>query len=261
MASPGVRAVVGAVARRLGHSLQMLDRRLSAEPDSPPPVGGGQAVWTAVDRYLIDLFQLSDPALEAALRDSAAAGLPSIAVSPPQGRLLLLLARAMRAKNILELGTLGGYSSIWLARALPPGGRLVTLEVDPKHAGVARSNIARAGLAEVVEVRLGPALETLPRLVTEGTGPFDLIFIDADKPGYTDYLTWALKLSQPGTLLIADNVVRDGAVIDPETRDANVQGIRRFNQALAAEPRVSATVLQMVGTKGYDGFAIALVLR
>jgi predicted O-methyltransferase YrrM len=219
-----------------------------------------QEQWTAVDCYLAGLFARDDAALDAALRDSAAAGLPSIHVSPNQGKLLHLLAKALGARNILELGTLGGYSTIWLARALPAGGRLVTLEIDTKCAQIARDNIARAGLAELVELRLGPALDSLQQLVSEKRGPFDLIFIDADKPGYPDYLPWVLRLSRPGTLIIADNVVRKGAVADANSGDANVQGVRRFNELLAAEPRVSATAIQTVGSKGYDGLAIAVVL-
>jgi predicted O-methyltransferase YrrM len=219
-----------------------------------------QEQWTEVDRYVANLFVLPDPALDAALQSSDAAGLPSISVSASQGKLLHLLARVQGARNILELGTLGGYSTIWLGRALPADGRLITLEFDPKHAEVARANIARAGLASVVEVRVGRALDTLPQLAAEGRGPFDLIFIDADKPGYPDYLPWALKLSRRGSLIIADNVVRKGAVADAASADPNVQGIRRFNQLLAAEPRVSTTVIQTVGSKGYDGFAMALVV-
>lgn len=219
----------------------------------------GQDQWSAVDSYISDLFLPPDPALEAALASSAAAGLPTINVSPTQGKLLHLLARIQRARNILELGTLGGYSTIWLARALPPDGRLISLEVNPKHAEVARANVARAGMTSVVEIRLGSALETLPQLVAEGRGPFDLIFIDADKPGYADYLKWALKLARPGTLIIADNVVRKGAVADPESKDENVQGIRKFNEAVADEKRVTTTVIQTVGSKGYDGLALILV--
>jgi predicted O-methyltransferase YrrM len=219
-----------------------------------------QEQWTAVDRYITDLFVPRDAALDGVLEASAAAGLPPINVAPNQGKLLLLLARVLGARTILEIGTLGGYSTIWLARALPVDGRLITLETDPKHAGVARANIARAGLADVVELRLGPALETLPRLAAEGCGPFDLIFIDADKPGYPQYLPWALELSRRGTVIIADNVVRDGAVVDEASRDPRVQGVRRFNALLATEPRVSATLIQTVGSKGYDGFAIALVI-
>jgi predicted O-methyltransferase YrrM len=219
-----------------------------------------QEQWTAVDRYFADLLVPPDAALEAALQASVAAGLPPINVSPNQGKLLQLLARIQNVRTILEIGTLGGYSTIWLARALPPGGRLVTLEADPKHAEVARANLARAGLAGVVELRLGHALDTLPQLVKEGRGPFDLIFIDADKPGYADYLAWALKLSRVGSLIIADNVVRRGAVVDAVSADAMVQGVRRFNAMLAAEPRVSATAIQTVSSKGYDGFAIAVVI-
>jgi predicted O-methyltransferase YrrM len=219
-----------------------------------------QEQWTAVDAYLTGLLVPSDPALDAALQASAAAGLPPIHVAPNQGKLLHLLARLQGARAILELGTLGGYSTIWLARALPPGGRLITLEADPRHAEVARANIARAGLAQVVELRLGPALDTLPQLAAEGRGPFDLIFIDADKPGYPDYLAWALRLSRRGSLIIADNVVRNGAVVDAASIDPAVQATRRFNELLAAEQRVSATVLQTVGSKGYDGLAFALVI-
>lgn len=218
-----------------------------------------ETLWTAVDGYLGDLLLPADPALEAALRDSEAAGLPSINVSPTHGKLLHLLARAVGARTILEIGTLGGYSSIWLARALPAGGRLITLEVEPKHAAIARANIARADLACAVEVRLGPATQTLSQLTAERSGPFDFIFIDADKPGYSDYFSWALKLSRRGTLIIADNVIREGAVVDAMSADVRVQGVRRFNEMLAAEPRVSATAIQTVGSKGYDGFAIALV--
>jgi predicted O-methyltransferase YrrM len=173
--------------------------------------------------------------------------------------MLHLLALAQGARNILELGTLGGYSTIWLARALPAGGHLISLEVDPKHAELAQANIARAGLASMVEIRLGRALDTLPQLAAEGRGPFDLIFIDADKPGYSDYLPWCLKLARRGTMIIADNVVRKGEVANSASTDANVQGIRRFNQLLAAEKRVSTTVIQTVGSKGYDGLALILV--
>ncbi|MGZ4841497.1 MAG: O-methyltransferase, partial [Candidatus Angelobacter sp.] len=217
-----------------------------------------QEQWTAVDRYIADLFIAPDFALEAALDSSKAAGLPAINVSPTQGKLLHLLARVQGARSILELGTLGGYSTIWLARALPPEGRLISLEIDPKRVEIARANVARAGLTNAVEIRLGPALDTLQQLVTEGRGPFDLIFIDADKPGYSEYLKWSLKLARPGTLIIADNVVRKGEVADPASTDDNVQGIRRFNELLAAEPRVTTTVIQTVGSKGYDGLALIL---
>jgi predicted O-methyltransferase YrrM len=219
-----------------------------------------QDQWSAVDRYINGLLVPSDAALEAALEASIAAGLPAISVSPSQGKLLHLLARVMGARMILEIGTLGGYSTIWLARALAAGGHVITLESDPKHADVARANIARAGLADVVDVRLGLAVITLSQLSADGVGPFDLIFIDADKPSYPDYLRWALRLSHVGTLIIADNVVRNGEVIDAASSDPLVQGIRRFNELLAAEPRVSATAIQTVGSKGYDGLAIALVI-
>lgn len=215
--------------------------------------------WTAVDRYLASLHAPSDPALEAALRASADAGLPAHAVSPTEGRLLQVLAAAVGAREILEIGTLGGCSAIWLARALPPGGRLVTLEGNPGHAEVARANLARAGLGGLVEVREGWALDTLPALQAEGRGPFDMVFIDADKEANPDYLAWALRLSRPGTLIVADNVIRGGTVADAESDDPVVRGIRRFHELLAADPRLVATALQTVGAKGYDGFAIALV--
>ena len=218
-----------------------------------------QEQWAAVDRYICDLLVPPDAALDEALRASAAAGLPPINVTPNLGKLLHLLARLQGARNILEVGTLAGYSTIWLARALPAGGRLITLESEPKHADLARANFARAGLTDVIELRLGRALDTLPQIAAEGRGPFDLIFIDADKPGNADYFEWALKLSRRGSLIIVDNVVRKGAVIDAASADPAVQGVRRFNDLLAAEPRVSATEIQTVGSKGYDGFALALV--
>ncbi len=218
-----------------------------------------QNTWAAVDGYISEQFIPSDAVLEAALEASAAAGLPPISVSPAQGKMLMLLAQLQGAQSILEMGTLGGYSTIWLARALPKEGRLVTLEAEPKHVEVARNNIALAGLSNLVDVRLGKAIETLPLLVKEGLGPFDFIFIDADKPGYPSYLPWALKLSRPGTLIIADNIVRNGAVADAASKDANVQGVRRFNELLAAEPKVSTTMIQTVGVKGYDGFTMSIV--
>jgi predicted O-methyltransferase YrrM len=221
-------------------------------------------IWSAVDSYIAGQLIGSDPALEQALRDSSAAGLPPIAVTPAQGKLLELLARVQGARSILELGTLGGYSTIWLARALPAGGRLVTLEAEPRYAEVARVNIARAGFGDVVEIRVGPALETLPELASEGAGPFDLIFIDAGKGNYPGYFEWSLKLSRPGTVIIGDNVVRDGAILDPDADDPSggnetIKGVRRFYELLAAESRVSATAIQTVGDKGYDGFVLALV--
>ena len=218
-----------------------------------------QDQWNAVDTYYAGLLVPPDAALDAALRDSAAAGLPSIHVAPNEGKFLHLLARAIGAKNILEIGTLGGYSTIWLARALAAGGKLITLEANPKHAEVARANLARAGVSEKVELILASAIETLPRLAREKRGPFDLIFVDADKPSTADYFEWSVKLSRPGTLIIVDNVVRKGAVADATSTDENVQGIRRFATALAAEKRVSATAVQTVGSKGYDGFVMAVV--
>ncbi len=216
--------------------------------------------WAAVDVYLGALFAPPDPALEAATADAEAAGLPDIQVSPAQGKLLHLLARAVGARRILEIGTLGGYSTIWLARALGAGGRLVTLELDPAHAAVARANIARAGLAAVVEVHEGAALDSLARLVADGAGPFDLVFIDADKPNIPEYFMRAIELSRPGALIVVDNVVRDGRILESASADPAVQGVRRFNAMAAADPRVSVTTVQTVGSKGYDGFALALVV-
>ncbi len=216
--------------------------------------------WTTVDRFISDLLIPSDPALEAALRASTEAGLPAIHVSPPLGKLLHLLAKVRGARTILEIGTLGGYSTIWLARALPAGGRLITLEADPKYAEVARANIALAGLAATVELRVGKALDLLPRLATEKRGPFDFIFIDADKPAAPEYFAWALKLSRVGSLIITDNVVRKGALAHANSADPAVRGMRRFHEAVAAERRVSATTIQTVGCKGYDGFTLALVI-
>lgn len=214
-----------------------------------------QKTWTAVDDYLSDLIVRPDAALTAALEASRAAGLPEIAVSAPQGKLLGLLARTMGARSILEIGTLGGYSAIWLARALPPGGRLITLEYSAKHAEVARANIARAGLAQVAEVRVGAGLDLLPSLA----GPFDFFFIDANKDGYPDYFRGCLKLSRPGSMMVFDNVVRDGKVIDRSTSDPSVKGVRQLYETIASESRVSATSIQTVGTKGYDGFCVAVV--
>jgi predicted O-methyltransferase YrrM len=215
--------------------------------------------WTTVDRYFTDLLVPQDAALLGALEASEAAGLPPHNVSPSQGKLLHLLARMQGARTILEIGTLGGYSAIWLARALPRGGHLVTLESDLGHAEVARANLERAGLADIVRLRTGPALATLQRLLEEDAGPFDLIFIDADKPGNPDYLEWSLELSRTGTVIVADNVVRNGDVTDDQSEDASVLGVRRFTELVAAEPRLTATAIQTVGSKGYDGFAIAIV--
>lgn len=220
---------------------------------------GAEELWKKVDGYITDRLIPADSVLEQAQAANAAAGLPTIDVAPNQGKLLHLLARVAGAKKILEIGTLGGYSTTWLARALPEGGRLITLEFDAKHADVARKNIARAGLDGVVTVRLGAALDTLPLLVEEGEGPFDLIFIDADKKNIPNYLTWSLKLSRKGTLILVDNVIRDGEVIDPSSEDSNVQGVRQFFDMLKSEPGLQATALQTVGSKGYDGFAMAVV--
>jgi len=214
--------------------------------------------WTAVDRYITELVVHPDAVLDAALEASVAAGLPEISVTPSQGKLLYLLSRIRRASRILEIGTLGAYSTIWLARALPTSGCLVTLESDPSHAAVARSNIARAGLDGIVDLRVGLALDTLPALAAEGHR-FDVTFIDADKPNIPEYFEWALRLSNPASLIIVDNVVRDGAVIDATSEDPSIRGVRRFNELLAADRRVSATTIQTVGSKGYDGFTIALV--
>jgi len=224
-----------------------------------------QDLWNAVDGYITEHLLPPDPTLEAAHTAADAAGLPPIAITPNQGKLLELLARIHKARSILELGTLGGYSTIWLARAVPQGGRLVTLERNPEYAELAQTNISNTGLAEVVDIRVGPALETLRELHEEGIGPFDLIFIDADKQNYPGYLEWSLKLSRVGTLIIGDNVVRAGAILDSEAddpgfRDGGVAaGVRRFYEMLAAEPRVTATAIQTVGAKGHDGFAVALV--
>jgi predicted O-methyltransferase YrrM len=215
--------------------------------------------WAAVDRYFSEQLSLSDPVLDAAMAANKAAELPAIDVAPNQGKLLQLLAQLVGARRILEIGTLGGYSTIWLARALPAGGRLITLEFKTKHAEIARTNIERAGLTQTVEIRVGAALDTLPKLQNESSEPFDLIFIDADKPNNSEYLRWALELSRPGTLIIIDNVVRDGAVIDSASTDKDVQGARQLFELLADEPRISSTAIQTVGTKGYDGFAFAIV--
>ncbi len=223
-----------------------------------------QEQWTAVDRYLTERLAPGDPILDTALAASEAAGLPAIQVAPNQGKMLSLLARAAGARRILEIGTLGGYSTLWLARGLPSdgSGRIVTLEFEPRHAEVARANFARAGLSSVVEVRVGPALETLPVLAAEGGPAFDLIFIDADKENYPGYLEWSLRLARPGALIIADNIVRQGRVADPACDDARVRGAQRFLAMLAAAEHaghLTATAVQTVGSKGYDGFAVAVV--
>jgi predicted O-methyltransferase YrrM len=215
--------------------------------------------WSAVDSYIVEKLIPADAALSEARERNEAAGLPPIDVSPAQGKFLHLLARMIGARRVLEIGTLGGYSTIWLARALPEGGRLVTLERDARHAAIARANIERAGVSRVVDLRIGAALDLLPTVQAEGLGPFDLVFIDADKPNNPGYLEWALKLARPGTTIVLDNVVRRGAVADPESLDPDVRGIRTAFDMIAAEPRLSATALQTVGSKGWDGFAIAVV--
>jgi predicted O-methyltransferase YrrM len=213
-----------------------------------------------VEKYLDGLQRRPDAVLDAALADSAAAKLPEIAVTPSQGKMLHLLAKMKGARKILEIGTLGGYSTIWLARALPKDGLLVTLEADAKHFEVAQQNIVRAGLDKRVQRRLGRALDMLPQLSAEGVGPFDFFFIDADKENTREYFDWALRLSKAGSVIVVDNVIRDGKVMDAESTDPGVQGVRRFNEALAQEERVSATTVQTVGSKGYDGFTLAVVL-
>ena len=220
-----------------------------------------QEQWTAVDVYINQMLVPSDAALEAAIEASEKAKLPAIAVTANQGKLLHILARLVNARNILEIGTLGGYSTIWLARSLAPRGRVITLEIDPKHAEVAKANVSRAKLEKSVEVRLGPALDSMKKLAKEKRKPFDLIFIDADKSNIPEYFKWSLKLSRPGSVIVVDNVVRKGAVLDAGSSDADVQGVRRFNEVLAKEKRVTATTIQTVGSKGYDGFTIVLVNR
>jgi len=216
-------------------------------------------VWEAVDKYFDEMLIPHDSALDDALAAASAENLPAIQVSSVQGKLLHLLARIMGARNILEIGTLGGYSTIWMARALPEGGRIITLEADPKHAEVAQKNFARAGVENKVELRLGKALDTLPKVAADGRGPFDMFFIDANKSNMPEYFEWSLKLARKGSVIIADNVVREGAVLDARSKDADIQGIRRFLEMVGKERRVSGTALQTVSTKNYDGFALVLV--
>jgi predicted O-methyltransferase YrrM len=218
-----------------------------------------QRTWTAVDEYFNAALIPADPALDGAKALSDAEGLPNIAVAPNQGRLLNLIARIAGARRILEVGTLGGYSTIWLARALPPDGQLITLELDPHHAEVARANLKSAGVDDRAQVRVGRAVDSLAALAEERPEPFDLVFIDADKPSNADYLTWALRMSRPGTVIVVDNVARNGAVIDPDSPDGSVQGVRRLVELIAAEPRLTSTAIQTVGAKGYDGFILAQV--
>jgi predicted O-methyltransferase YrrM len=217
------------------------------------------SLWNSVDAYIAAHLLPPDPLLDGALAASDAAGLPPINVAPNQGKLLYVLAKSMGARRILEVGTLGGYSTIWLGRALPADGRLITLELDPKHAEVARANLARAGLTFQTEVRVGAAVESLAALHAEGAEPFDLVFIDADKPNNVPYFEWALRLTRPGSLILVDNVVRDGAVIEADSADERVHGVRRLFERVAREPRVTATAVQTVGGKGYDGLLLAVV--
>jgi len=218
-----------------------------------------QEQWAAVDRYFTEQLRLSDPVLEAALQANSAAKLPAIDVTPAQGCFLQLLSKLVGARKILEIGTLGGYSTIWLARALPPEGRLLSLEFSAAHAEIAKANIQRAGLSGRVEIRVGAALDSLPKIAQQGLAPFDFIFIDADKPNNPHYLEWAVKLSRPGTLIVVDNVVRDGAIADASSSDPSIIGTRQMFEWMSRDPRLSATALQTVGAKGYDGFAIAIV--
>jgi predicted O-methyltransferase YrrM len=218
-----------------------------------------ESKWTDVDEYLVKLLLPPDSALEETLTRSAAAQLPPISVAPNQGKLLELLARMQRSRRILEIGTLGGYSTIWLARALPSDGRLVTLELEPMHAEVARKNIDGAGLGTLVDIRVGPASSSLQHLIDDGAEPFDFIFIDADKEGYPKYFELSLQLARPGTVIVADNVVRDGEVVNPSSPDERVQGVRAFLELAAANDRIEGTAVQTVGSKGYDGFALFVV--
>jgi len=215
--------------------------------------------WTDVDRYFSEKLVASDEALDGAQRAAKEAGLPPISVSAAQGKLLQVLVQLHNAKKVLEIGTLGGYSAIWMARALPEDGRLISLEIDPKHAEVAEASLARAGVGHKVEIRIGAAIDTLPKLADEGVGPFDLVFIDADKASNADYFSWAVKLSRKGTMIIVDNVVRNGGVLDAASDNPDITGTRRMFDTVAAEGRVSATAIQTVGSKGYDGFVIGVV--
>jgi predicted O-methyltransferase YrrM len=230
------------------------------EQQNPVPERSHKDEWDNVDAYITEKLVAPDAALDAALKANAKAGLPSIDVAPNQGKLLHVLALTKGARRILEIGTLGGYSTIWMARALPAGGRLITLEVEPKHAQVAQANLDRAGLAGAVEIRVGPAADSLAQLHREGGAPFDLIFIDADKKSIPEYLGWALKLAKVGTVIVTDNVVREGAIVDATSADPDVQGVRAMFEMMAAEKRLTATAIQTVGSKGWDGFALAVVV-
>jgi predicted O-methyltransferase YrrM len=236
-------------------------QKLQREYPHPVNLKVARPEWIAVDDYFGGLFAPKDKHLDAALEANREAGLPAIDVSPLQGKFLEVLVQMLRPKHVLEIGTLGGYSTIWMARALPKGGRIVSLEFNPRHADVARKNLEIAGLLKRVDIRVGKAVSSLPKLEAEGAGPFDLIFVDADKPSNPQYLKWALKLARVGTTIVVDNVVRDGKVADAKSKDADVVGTRRMASLMAKEPRLSATVVQNVGVKGYDGFAIAVVVK
>jgi len=216
-------------------------------------------IFESVDQYILKLVGGEDEALRAADRSIAEANMPPISVSANQGKFLHVLAKTCRAKKILEIGTLAGYSTIWMARALPQDGKLVSLEFDPNHARVAKNNIERAGLSKIVDIKIGKAIDLLPQLQANSEGPFDMIFIDADKPPYTEYFQWSLKLARPGTLIVADNVIREGNVLDPGSTDEMVQGVRRFNEYLSQTKSVTATIIQTVGAKMHDGMALAIV--
>jgi len=233
---------------------------MNAREPAPSVADVESEKWTEIDQFFSEALIGSDRVLESALESSRAAGMPAINVSPNQGKLLEMLARILNARSILEIGTLGAYSTIWLARGMQMGGRLITLEADPAHAAVARANIASAGLQSAVELRLGNAADTLPQILAERRGPFDLIFIDADKKNIPLYFEWSLRLSRPGTIIVVDNVVRDGRVIDSSSDDPDIQGVRRFIEMVGANATVSGTAIQTVGIKGYDGFAIVRVL-
>lgn len=235
-------------------------QKLKREYPHPVNLKIAKPEWIAVDDYFGDLLAPKDKHLDAALEANRAAGLPAIDVSPLQGKFLHVLVQMLKPKRVLEIGTLGGYSTMWMARALPKGGRIVSLEFNPKHADVARKNLENAGLLKRVDLRVGRAIDSLPVLEAEGAGPFDFIFIDADKPSNPQYLQWALKLARVGTTIVVDNVVRDGKVADAKSTDADVRGTRKMASLMAKEPRLSATVVQNVGVKGYDGFAIGVVL-
>lgn len=246
-------------AKRARRPKKTLRRTRSADSPATRRTSRAGKRWAAVDHYLSEHLLADEPILASVIENSAAAGLPAIAVSPTQGKLLQMLVEMIGARSVLEVGTLGGYSTIWIARGLAAGGSVITLEVDPKHADVARENFALAGLQHVIELRLGNALDTLPRLANQVSAPFDLVFVDADKQNIPTYFDWAIKLAHSGSLIIVDNVVRDGEVINAMSTDPSIQGVRRFLEQVGVDSRVTGTAIQTVGTKGYDGFAILRV--